>query len=331
MTGSPPPIFIVGSPRSGTTLLQRILSAADEVVAMPETHFFEIAFPPLYSFQSWPIRRKIVCSTLAAGDIARISQALGSRGVDTSALTGTETRPEELFEHVVAAYRRRSEGSRFLEKTPNHVYYLDEIRRLFPESVILGIVRNPHDVISSMKRMIRSTKPPDRSIREYFQMWEATTRIVVGSGIPFVTYEELVRTPRPVVAEACRICGIPFTDTLLDTYHRKNDVITPQHMDGWMKNTRRPVIDRSGKAREELSSAELALVDHYLAASPLAARFPPLAPGTKPGRTSLGLDLLTFLLARTRVAFHTGKRGLTTLPHRLRRRDCHLAPGTRAA
>jgi Sulfotransferase family len=41
------PIFVVGCPRSGTTLVQCILSASSQAFSLPETHFFSFVLPEL--------------------------------------------------------------------------------------------------------------------------------------------------------------------------------------------------------------------------------------------------------------------------------------------
>src|SRR4051794_7029657 len=47
MTGLDRPIFVVGAPRSGTTLVQCILSANSQAYSLPETHFFSVVLPAL--------------------------------------------------------------------------------------------------------------------------------------------------------------------------------------------------------------------------------------------------------------------------------------------
>src|SRR5262249_28338226 len=110
------PVFVVGCPRSGTTLVQCILSASSHAFSLPETHFFSEVAPDL----------------------------LGRP--DLSAL-------DEFIEQV-EAHRPDTDTARTLravEKTPRHVLHLDTIDACFPDALFINVVRDPIDVASSLR------------------------------------------------------------------------------------------------------------------------------------------------------------------------------------
>ena len=121
-----PPIFVIGSPRSGTTLVRLILDSHPRISCGEETHFLR----DLESIvgRHWPL--------------------VSTYGFDREWWL---RRIADLYEGFQAAVLARSGKARWAEKDPTYTLHLDFIDRLFPEALYLHLVRDGHDVVASFR------------------------------------------------------------------------------------------------------------------------------------------------------------------------------------
>ena len=144
---SPRPIFIVGCPRSGTTLVQCILSVSSAAFSLPETHFFSHVLPVIDSTPDAPIGLPEIRDARAAFET---EAELTLPASFWASLEGRDQlRALDIFLAVVDHFRP-SPDLRVIEKTPRHVLHLDTIARAFPDAVFVEVVRDPIDVASSL-------------------------------------------------------------------------------------------------------------------------------------------------------------------------------------
>jgi hypothetical protein len=119
-----PPIFIVGSPRSGTTLLRLIMDSHPNISCGPETKF-------LTEFKK-----------------------VTSNYWDTVKNFGFERtywyeKTADYFNAFQQEYLQKRGKKRWAEKTPGYTINLDYINCLFPNSQIIHIIRDGRDVVAS--------------------------------------------------------------------------------------------------------------------------------------------------------------------------------------
>lgn len=155
------PVFIVGYPRSGTTLVQRLLAAQPGFRTVPETHYFNV------------IERKVgweggdnesIPSEFLAAIYDKIHEKMNFRFSDPERAE-LERRAEKreltsktLFESIIGRFLSNrapdiEAGSsfRWIEKTPNHAHFLDRIVRLYPRMQAIHVLRHPVAAIFSRK------------------------------------------------------------------------------------------------------------------------------------------------------------------------------------
>ncbi len=154
------PIFIVGYPRSGTTLLQRLLVTQPGLYTFPETHYFCViekkipwgedkeTIPPAalpIAFEN--IYEKMgICFT--AAEVETLNRQAENKQLSSKA----------LFETIVTRYLlnlypgiETLPSWRWIEKTPNHAHYLERILDMYPRAQVLHILRHPVPAIFSRK------------------------------------------------------------------------------------------------------------------------------------------------------------------------------------
>jgi len=124
------PVFIVGLPRSGTTLVEQILAAHSKVVATDELPFMErVAFE---------LERN------------------GGYGQRLASLTDEERQTYRDRYLTESGQYIRNKGCHFIDKNPNNFIHIGLIRELFPEALIVNLRRDLRDNAISMYRQLFS-------------------------------------------------------------------------------------------------------------------------------------------------------------------------------
>lgn len=140
--------MVVGSPRSGTTLVQRLACELPGVRMPPETHFFSQFAPGLQARRRFPLGRGELTE-----ELSRFAGLDTSRGLDVDVdavvedLGGTCPSPFALFDSVV----RQVSGTAELwgEKTPDHLLWWRPLARAAPWVRFVAVVRDPRAVVAS--------------------------------------------------------------------------------------------------------------------------------------------------------------------------------------
>jgi hypothetical protein len=261
------PIFVVGCPRSGTTLVQCIISASDEAFSLPETHFFSEILPDL----GLPLRASLGPPDLRRG-LARLDYSAEMRLPDdllarlVEAATRGSLTPLALFEAIVEQYRPDSDPThrlRLVEKTPLHVLRLDQIGAAYPYASFVNVVRSPLDVTGSwlgtpfartgsMLFYARLWSHAIRSAEQYSRRWPGRLQTVV--------YEQLVGDAESQVRGLCDFLGLPYTPRLLSEFGREAGR-TVNKREGWKQDIERGVIvNRRGNWRGRLTPGQAWLI-----------------------------------------------------------------------
>jgi hypothetical protein len=139
------PFFIIGCVRSGTTMLRNVLRLHPQLAAPEETHFYR--WPEAYgtdgslqvlSRNTTLVRHRAIDGITEEEFAAMLTQALTRR---------------ELYVRYMALFLRRSkpEATRWFDKTPQNVYGAAMLAADFPRARFVHIVRNPLDVVLSLR------------------------------------------------------------------------------------------------------------------------------------------------------------------------------------
>ncbi len=133
------PIFIFSLPRTGSTLLQRILVAHKGISSLAEPHFL----------------LPIVNMTKAEGMISYYSHQSTLKGIEDFVKFlpgGEETFYDRLHRFSIDLYQDLAEEGDFyfVDKTPRYVYIIDEIAKIFPEAKFIFLFRSPIQVYASL-------------------------------------------------------------------------------------------------------------------------------------------------------------------------------------
>ena len=227
-----PPLFIVGAGRSGTTLLQSLLSAHSRIAVTPETHFCAIweehAGAPAASgargFEAgW---RGILASKRFAdlGVAPERARSILERGAERS--------PRAALAALLAAYGEAQGKPRVGEKTPGHWRHAGTLLDWFPQARVIVVRRDPRAVAASKMRapwapqaMRYAGTASARLTRlhvvaEEARLWAriyegAVPPLLRGGRATLVPYEDLVAEPEAVMRRVCAFLGEAFEPAML--------------------------------------------------------------------------------------------------------------------
>ena len=140
--------LVVGSPRSGTTLVQRLACEIPGVAMPAETHFFSQFVTGLMTRQTFPLHTPVL-----EEEIGRFAALDSSRGLDVDvaavvhSLGGQCRSPYALFDALVSQLAGPAEVRG--EKTPEHLMWWRPLSRAAPELRFVVVVRDPRAVVAS--------------------------------------------------------------------------------------------------------------------------------------------------------------------------------------
>ena len=233
------PIFVVGSSRSGTTMVGRILGAHPNVFTFHELHFFEELWSPdepeaeLGAPEGRAVLERLFSRQrrgYLAGDDGSSFEAEASALFEASA--GERDRLG-LFRAFLAHEARRAGKTVPCDQTPRNAYYAREILDAFPEARIVAMVRDPRSVLLSQKnkwkRHFLGAKniPLTEALRAWVnyhpytitKLWAASARRVLELAdhprVELVRFEDLVAAPERVADRIARFVGLELRDEML--------------------------------------------------------------------------------------------------------------------
>jgi hypothetical protein len=237
-----PIIFVVGNPRSGTTMMGRILGNHPSVYTFPnEIHFFENLWATEDADRGLSISE---ASDLAARLLCIANDRFFSQGdrrrFDEKArliiqnVNGSTHYPASIYEAFLRYITAENKKTIPCEQTPGYVYYVREILSLFPDARIINMVRDPRDVLLSQKnrwkrRFLSYKKPPRKAaLRTWLNyhpistsgLWNAATRatnvFADDKRVCVVRFEDILSKPREELQRICLFIGIPYQENMLD-------------------------------------------------------------------------------------------------------------------
>jgi hypothetical protein len=209
--------FVVGVPRSGTTLFARLLDGHPKLFVLPfETHASEFVGEP---DPATPLLRRIVRSREFAKQSPHEEQVARALRARVPAGASLETLLRATVETVLELPGAPQDAEVWVEKTPRHLRVVPELLRSFgPETRVIAVVRDPRAVMAS--RRTRFERIGAGNVRHFAQRWalaDALTRRFEAHFPAFraVRYEDLVADAEAVMRRVADHLAIDFDPVLV--------------------------------------------------------------------------------------------------------------------
>ncbi len=218
------PLFVLGMPRSGTTLVEQVLAAHPDVYACGENPMLADAM-----------------TTVSATDSA----------VDP--LTVCQWTPDQCRQAATAYLKRlrqcNADASIFTDKTLSHITHIGSIARMLPGAKIIHVRRNGLDTCLSIYKNNITGELFDYGhdlgeLGRYYRMYERLMahwkRILPAGMLIEIDYEELVADQESQSRALLQSCGLQWNPACLDFQQAGNRVLTAS-----MTQVRQPMYARS--------------------------------------------------------------------------------------
>ncbi|MEM8546941.1 MAG: sulfotransferase [Pseudomonadota bacterium] len=218
------PIFIVGMPRTGSTLIEQMLTAHSQVTSTGEVPYLSQAVQ---------------------------TQLIGKRETFSNAMPQWT---QSMLENAAEAYLRSLERqnptgySRIVDKTPGNYTFIGLIHTLFPHATIIHTVRHPLATIWSNyatlfregHRFAYDLPTLTRYYEDYARTMDHWREVLPANAIVDLVYEELVQAPETTLRPLLETMGLAFEPQCLEFYHQKRKVRSASVAD-----VRRPLYETS--------------------------------------------------------------------------------------
>ena len=207
----PPSAFIIGCPRSGTTLLRAMLDSHPRVAVPPESYFTVKALRRAARYGGPEVFDRTALLADIRGDVSWPSWAVADARLEPIAADPALTTVPAVLRAVYDEYARGEGKERSIDKTPQHTEHVALLDAAFPGSRFVHLVRDGRDVLPSLRSM--PYFPSGFAEATLFWRDRAVSgrdaRRVVGSArYHELRYEDLVADPERHLPPLCEFLEI---------------------------------------------------------------------------------------------------------------------------
>jgi hypothetical protein len=247
------PIFIVGAPRSGTTLLRAMLSRHPRIGLCDETYYLFTVYQRCRAFGDLadPANREALIESYLATqrvqqlniDLPRLKARLMADGTSYPA----------FFATFLQFYAEAQGKARAGEKTPHHAKYVHTLLEWYPNGRVIHLVRDARDVCASLGNMPWGRKSASANAGLWADLTLAAER---GQGNPRfsrVRYEDLVANPERTLRDLSDFVGEQYDSAMLGTtpvstaekpwFLRSHEALSKERMGVWQRQLSRNDVD----------------------------------------------------------------------------------------
>ena len=256
------PIFIFGCPRSGTSLLSRILNCHPRIAIPFESHLYNTFYPWLkyYGNLDKKQNRERLVKDILSTEVIRDWVPRPDFYQTLNAIK------QYNFQGIVNAFMQTwatDQGKeRWGEKTPAHLFYWREILEAFPNLQVIHIVRDGRDVSLSWKRSRFGPKhvyPLAKKWIHYLETVDKFKSVLAQDTFIETRYEDLVLNPTHEIQRICHFLGEEFMPEMLN-FHTKHISYPTDEKN--QKNLSQPLLKENiNKWQHDITARELRIFE----------------------------------------------------------------------
>lgn len=226
-----PYLFLVGCPRSGTTLLQRMIDSHPDLAVANDSHFVPRAVARYGAEADVPLTDELVDRVFRYRRFERLGLSEAARREAAARAKTYAGFVSELYSEHARLHGKELAG----EKTPDYVRYLPLLHALFPRARVIHIVRDGRDVALSTLEWASEAKGPGKfalwreepvAVCALWWRWQVDSGRREGARMGAVLYrevgyEQLVDDPESTLRSLSDFLDLPFAAEMVAFYEGK--------------------------------------------------------------------------------------------------------------
>jgi len=246
--------FIVGCPRSGTTLLQSLLAAHPQIASYPETHFFWYVAKDRWrkhlGIASPDVKRRLYQFLSDIGH-TEMKDFVSKYGLFIWQYTNA-------FVRILDTLTINQGKEIWVEKTPIHLHFIEMIEKYVKGAKFIHMLRKGEDVVASLYEVTQKYPKEwggQRTIEKCVNRWNRDIKITQyysnKKNHSLVRYEELVKNPEDVLRRTCEFIGVEFTQNMITQHSIVAEKVILDNQE-WIKSAKREIHNANGKKFRKL-------------------------------------------------------------------------------
>ena len=205
-------IFLISTPRTGSTLLQQLLSSHPQIHTLPETW---IALPSLYTLYSRKIDRRFNVEYNLYWARTAIKEFIDKLpGKEEDYLAGIRMMYSHLYNRAI----QDSGKQFFLDKGPRYYLIIPELYKVFPNATYIILLRNPLATLSSIINFVKWRM--GHLFQFKHDLLQGPRRLLKGTQLLgdrciTIQYEKLLKKPDKEINKICEKLNVEFNPSML--------------------------------------------------------------------------------------------------------------------
>lgn len=238
-------VFIVGCPRSGTTLLQSIVAAHPDITSFPESHFFSNLLTKRNRWERWLDLGPKAIHQCIDEFLTKVEHRELKREFPKN--YGFAAQHAYGLRRTLDAIADAQHNDIWLEKTPRHLHFISEIEKWIPGAKFIHVVREGQDVVASLHEVTH--QHPERwsgarSIDECINRWindiSISRHYIDKPNHLIISYKTIINRYDTVLKSLEFFLGVPFNqETIRDRAALSQNIISKS--ESWKNRVNQPI------------------------------------------------------------------------------------------
>jgi hypothetical protein len=272
----PSTFFLLGNPRSGTSVFRLMLNAHKDILVPPECGFLQWWY---LKYKDWSVGSNSQSDIESFVEDVRKSRKIETWNLDYSNLKKfiIKDAPKDYGELCLGVYRffafQRNRNVKIIgDKNNYYIHHLDDLKKIWASSKFILIIRDGRDVACSYMALneLKSESPYKpklpKDIRQIAFEWVNNNSNVISffntlseDRYTIVKYEDLMSDPSDVLSKVCLFLNVAFDPKMLDYYlDNLTSLEEPEATLDWKRKTlEKPDVSGIGKYKLGLSNEEV--------------------------------------------------------------------------
>ena len=258
------PIFVIGTPRSGTTLIAKILGNHPDIFMPGETHFFPDIYTQIDVYGDPPKPDKVGqifdrFSNLferynEPEDQKRVNELLKEKANQDSLRNACSISYKLSLDIFMEMQMHHIGKNRWGNNAPRDLFHVEDILKFYPNAIFVACVRDPRDFLLSYKGKWRVTRNDNvERLKKLYHpvitslLWKSSVRRILrlNHRLPrtqwmTIRYEDLVNDSEHTVTKICNHVNVDYQPSLLEVKGHNSSIHGNDHQTGIFRTS----IDR---------------------------------------------------------------------------------------